>query len=80
MIQIKKNNVVIPIKTWNELKENDFFKDLIEVLEDSELLEKTKKESKGFIDLDDYIRNREVKENMKSKEGKKNGKKNLLSV
>lgn len=62
MIEIKKDIVLIPLSTWNELKKIDYFKEIIEVLEDSEILENIKKESNGFIDLDEYIQEREKKE------------------
>ena len=62
MIEIKKDFVLIPLSTWNELKKIDYFKEIIEVLEDSEILENTKKESNGSIDLDEYIREREKME------------------
>ena len=35
MIQISKTKVVIPVSTWNELKSDEYFKELIDVLEDS---------------------------------------------
>jgi len=72
MIEIRKNDVVIPLTIWNELKKNDYFKEIIEVLEDSELLEKTKRESKGFVDFDEYVREREEKEHRNSKTKAKN--------
>lgn len=62
MIEIKKDIVLIPLSTWNELKKIDYFKEIIEVLEDSEILENIKKESNGSIDLDEYIQEREKKE------------------
>lgn len=80
MIEIRKNEVVIPLTIWNELKNNDYFKELIEVLEDSELLEKTKRASKGSMDLDDYIRDRELKEYGNTKIKRKNLKKSKISV
>ena len=67
MIEIRNNDVVIPLKIWNEFKKNDYFKEVIEVLEDSELLEKTKRESKGFVNFDEYVREREEKEHTSSK-------------
>jgi hypothetical protein len=80
MIEIRKKNVVIPLATWNELKKIDYFKEIIEVLEDSELLEKTKKESKGFISLDEYIIERDQKEYGNSKAPRKNLKTKKLIV
>lgn len=80
MIEIRKNEVVISLSTWNELKNNDYFKELIEVLEDSELLEKTKRSSKGSMDLDEYIRDRELKEYGNTKSKRKILKKSKISV
>ncbi|MBK8553359.1 MAG: hypothetical protein IPL53_20765 [Ignavibacteria bacterium] len=80
MIQIRKKEIVIPLTTWNELKRNDYFKDIIEVLEDSVLLEKTKKESKGFIDLDEYIGYRVKKEQLSQQMNRKKLKKKKVSV
>jgi hypothetical protein len=58
MIQIKKDNVIIPLKTWNELKQSNYFRELIEVLEDSKELEKAKKETTHFIDFKKYDKKR----------------------
>lgn len=80
MIEIRKNNVIIPLSTWNELKKIDYFKEIIEVIEDSDLLEKTKRESKGSIDLDDYIRERALKEHVISKSKRKNLMKKKVGV
>jgi len=63
MLQLNKNNIIISRKSWEELRKNDYFRELIEVLEDSEELEKAKKESNSFMKLRDYIKNREKKEN-----------------
>ena len=75
MIEIVKKNVVIPLSQWNELKKDDYFKEIIEVLEDSDLLEKTKQNSKGSVDFNDYVRERENKE-LKKAGIKKNKAKN----
>lgn len=61
-MEVKKNSVVIPLEMWNELKEIDYFKELIEVLEDSRELEKAKVKTKSFMNLDDYIKERSLKE------------------
>jgi hypothetical protein len=65
MLQIKKDKVIISRKKWDELKKNDYYKEIIEVLEDSEELEKAKKETTSFIKLKDYIKTREKKEQVK---------------
>lgn len=58
---IKNNNVIIPLKMWNELKKIDYFNELIEVIEDSRELEQAKLKSKTFVNIDDYIRERKAK-------------------
>jgi hypothetical protein len=49
---------------WNELKKDDYFKEIIEVLEDSELLANTKLNSKVSVDFNDYINERYINENI----------------
>ena len=61
MIEIKNNNVIIPLSIWNELKQDNYFKEIIEVLEDSKEFEKAKKESTQFIDFKSYDRKRRAK-------------------
>ncbi|MBX7045980.1 MAG: hypothetical protein K1X86_09095 [Ignavibacteria bacterium] len=61
MIEISKTKVTIPVATWNELKKDDYFKELIDVLEDSLKLEKAKKETKSFVDFRDYDKKRKSK-------------------
>ena len=61
MIQISKTKVVIPVSTWNELKSSDYFKELIEVLEDSIDFEKAKKDTKSFVDYRTYSKRRKSK-------------------
>lgn len=60
MIEIVKKNLVIPLSQWNELKKDDYFKEIIEVLEDSELLAKTKLNSKGSVGFNDYVNERKI--------------------
>lgn len=79
MIKIRNNNVIIPLTIWNELKKDDYIMEKIEILEDSGLLEKTKRESTGFIDFYEYVREREEKEKANSKAKQKNLKKNKAS-
>ncbi|MDQ3020149.1 MAG: hypothetical protein M3R36_06235 [Bacteroidota bacterium] len=80
MIEIRKKNVIIPLAIWNELKKDAYLKEIIEILEDSELLEKTKKESKGFVDFHDYMREREEMEQNTSMLKQKKIKMNKVSV
>jgi len=67
VLQIKKDKVIISRKKWDELKKDAYYKELIEVLEDSDELEKAKKEATSFINLKDYIKIREKKEQLSSK-------------
>ena len=36
MLEINKDTVIISRKKWDELKKNDYYREIIEVLEDSE--------------------------------------------
>lgn len=65
MLEIKKDKVIISRKKWEELKKNDYYKELIEVLEDSEELERAKKETLSYTSLRDYLKEREKKEQNK---------------
>jgi hypothetical protein len=58
MIKIDDENVVIPRKTWDELKNDEFFKELIEILEDSNDLEDAIAEADEMFDFDDYDKER----------------------
>jgi hypothetical protein len=69
MIQVKNKNVIIPLDTWNELKQIDYFKELIEVLEDSKAFEKAKNDTTSFMDLDKYMTQRENSERKKGNTG-----------
>jgi hypothetical protein len=64
-MEVKNNNVIIPIEMWNELKQIEYFKEIIEVLEDSRELEKAIAKTKSFINLEDYISERTLKEKIK---------------
>jgi hypothetical protein len=71
MLQVLNKNVIIPLAFWNELKKNDYFRELIEVLEDSKDFDEAKKESTSFTDLTDYIKRREIAELKKARKIKK---------
>ncbi|MBN8570064.1 MAG: hypothetical protein J0M18_10565 [Ignavibacteria bacterium] len=60
-MQITKTEVIIPVAKWNELKSNDYFRELIEVLEDSLDLEQAKEETKTFTDYREYSKKRNSK-------------------
>jgi len=71
MLQVSNNNVIIPLRFWNELKKNDYFRELIEVLEDSKDFEEAKKETTSFLNLNDYMKKRELAEMKKANKTKK---------
>lgn len=71
MLQVLNKNVIIPLAFWNELKKNDYFRELIEVLEDSKDFDEAKKESVSFTDINDYIKRRELMELKKGRKIKK---------
>lgn len=55
---INDNSVILNRSTWNKLNENEFYREILEMIEDIELLEQAKKETQEFVDLDDYHKNR----------------------
>ncbi|MEO6695665.1 MAG: hypothetical protein ABIY50_07040 [Ignavibacteria bacterium] len=61
MIQIKNENVIIPLTLWNELKRDNYFAEIIEVIEDSNEFEKAKKETSRYINFKSYDRKRRAK-------------------
>ncbi|TAL67702.1 MAG: hypothetical protein EPN82_13730 [Bacteroidetes bacterium] len=58
MISIEKDNVTIPRKTWDKLRRNHYYNELIENLLDSEELIEAINKTDGLIDLRDYDRKR----------------------
>ena len=58
MLQVSNNNIIIPLAFWNELKKNDYFRELIEVLEDSRDLDEAKRLSTSFTDINTYMKKR----------------------
>ena len=61
MIKIDDENVVIPRKTWEKYKEDDYFKELIEVMQDTEDIIEEIKNTTEVFDLRDYDRQRRNK-------------------
>ena len=55
---ITKDKVTFSRKTWEELRADEFTREIIELIEDRESLLKSKKETKYFIDLDEYHKKR----------------------
>jgi len=61
MIKIDDENVVIPRKTWEKYKEDDYFRELIEIMQDTEEIIHEIETSTEFYDLRDYDRKRRSK-------------------
>jgi|GEM_PF-6659231 len=54
MLQVKNENVLIPLNVWNELKKDYYFNELIEALEDRQDLLDAKSEATDFFDFREY--------------------------
>ena len=54
MLKIKNDNVLIPIALWNDLKNDLYFNELIEALEDRQDLIDAKQEATEFLDFREY--------------------------
>ena len=61
---ITKDKVTFSRKTWEDLREDAYTRELIELIEDRETLLKSKKDTKYFIDLDEYHNKRMSKINV----------------
>ena len=48
-------------ETWEELKNDSYFQELIEVIEDREALREAKNETESFVDYDAYRKTRMAK-------------------
>jgi len=64
MIKVNKNTVTFSRKTWDELKEDNYFSELIEAIEDREELLKAIEETEYFVDFDEYDKERRAKMNV----------------
>ncbi len=49
-----KTKVTFSRKTWEELRKDDYFRELIEVIEDREAFYKAKEETTDIIDFKEY--------------------------
>jgi len=58
MLEIKDNFVQIPLSLWDELKNDLYFKELVEVLEEKQELLIAEKETEYFVDYDEYRKKR----------------------
>lgn len=61
---ITKDKVTFSRKTWEELRADVYTREIIELIEDREAFIKAKKETKYFVDLDEYHKNRIAKINV----------------
>lgn len=55
---ITEEEVTFSRKAWDSLKSNDYFREVLEVLEDIESLENSKANTEYFVDYDDYRKTR----------------------
>lgn len=61
---LTKDTVSFSRKTWEELRNDEYFRELIEIVEDREALIEAKNETDGFVDLDDYHASRTKQKNV----------------
>jgi len=64
MLDVAEDKVTCSRETWEELKSDDYFRELIDIIEDRESLQKAKNETEFFVELDEYHQNRMKKENV----------------
>jgi len=65
VVLVDKKQVIISRKTWDILKKDKDYKELMEIIEETAELEKAKIETKYLIKLEDYLKQREKKETVK---------------
>lgn len=63
-MMITNDEVTISRETWDELYQNELYREILEMIEDIELLKKAKSEPAEFVDLDDYHNQRIGTENV----------------
>jgi len=64
MMTATKKRIVFSRETWEEMRSDDYFREVIEVIEDREALSKAKEQTEYFVDLEDYHQNRMMRENV----------------
>jgi hypothetical protein len=62
MMVATKTKVTFSRDTWEELRSDDFYREVIEAIEDREALLKAKKETEYFIPLEEYHKKRNYQE------------------
>jgi hypothetical protein len=58
MMVATKNKVTFSRKTWEELRADDFYREVVEAVEDREALLKAKTKTEYFVDLEEYHKQR----------------------
>ncbi len=61
---ITEEEVKFSRKLWDSLKSNDYFREVLEVLEDIESLESSKVNTEYFVDYDEYRKTRLAEANV----------------
>ena len=64
MMQTTEDTITFSRNTWEELRNDSFFQELIEIIEDREHLEEAKNSTEYFVDLEDYHQQRISKSNV----------------
>jgi hypothetical protein len=64
MLEIAEDIVTFSRETWENLKQDIYFHELIEMIEDKEALLQAQKETEYFIDYDEYRNQRISKINV----------------
>jgi len=64
MLELSEDKVIFSRETWEDLKQDNYFRELIEVIEDREELLKAIKETEYFVDYEEYRKHRLAKMNV----------------
>ena len=64
MLDVIEDNITISRGTWEELKSDDYFREVLEIIEDRETLRKAKVEAEDFISFREYDARRRKKNNL----------------
>jgi hypothetical protein len=64
MMTETKTQVTFSRETWEELRKDDYFRELIEVIKDREAFIKAKEETVEVLDFKEYDKNRRTKINV----------------
>ena len=58
------DTVIISRKTWDELYKSDYYRELLEALEDTETLRKAKEDASDFMSFREFDKKRSQKKNV----------------